>query len=264
MNLHLEGKTALVTGAGRGIGLAVAQRLAQEGARVVGAARTITPELEEAAIAAIPADLATPRGATGAVQSALEELGGIDILINNVGGANADTLKLDGFLELDADDAQWQNLFNLNLFSAVWTSHAALPSLIERKGSIVSVSSINALIPTPSPLGYSEAKAALLAFNKRLSEEFGPRGVRVNTVSPGTVGTGRLRDPDGYGARVAAARGMKHEELLAALPSIFKIASGRLTEPEEIADLIVFLASPAASSVVGANIIADGGTVKTV
>ena len=166
MNLHLEGKTALVTGAGRGIGLAVAQRLAQEGAQVVGTARTITPELEKTAIAAIPADLATPGGATGAVQSALDGLGGIDILINNVGGGDADTLKLGGFLELDADDAQWQNMFNLNLFSAVWTSHAALPSLIERKGSIVSVSSVNALVPTPSPGGYRAAKAALLAFDR--------------------------------------------------------------------------------------------------
>ena len=89
-------------------------------------------------------------------------------------------------------------MFNLNLFSAVWTSRAALPSLLERRGAIVNLSTINSRVPAPGPVGYSETKAALTAFSKRLSEEFGPRGVRVNTVSPGVVGTSLWRDPNGF------------------------------------------------------------------
>ena len=97
-----------------------------------------------------------------------------------------------------------------------------------------------------------------------MSEEFGPKGVRVNTVSPGAVGTGLWRDGDGFGSRVAASMGMSHSDLLSAMPTAFGITSGRIAEPEEIAALIVFAASPAAEYLVGANIVIDGGTVKTV
>ncbi|MDQ4502381.1 oxidoreductase [Sinomonas sp. ASV322] len=261
MDLQLEGKTAVVTGASRGIGLAIAQALTREGARVVGAARTVTPELERASVAAVSADLSTPDGAQTVVETALAETGGVDILINNVGAGDADRLKLGGFL--DADDEQWRNLFDLNLFSAVWTSRAALSSLIDRQGVIINIASINARVPATGPVGYSEAKAALVAFSKRLSEEFGPRGVRVNTVSPGPVGTGLWRDPDGFGAKVAAAHGAEHEDFLAAMPGMFGIASGRIAEPEEVARLVAFIASPAALSLVGADVVIDGGTVKT-
>lgn len=138
------------------------------------------------------------------MEAALTELGGLDILVNNVGAGDVDTLKLGGFL--DADDDQWRDLLDLNLFSAVWASRAALPSLIARRGAIVNVSSINARVPAPGPVGYSEAKAALTALGKRLAEEFGPQGVRVNTISPGPVGTGLWRDPDGFGSKVAEER----------------------------------------------------------
>lgn len=262
MNLNLEGKTALVTGASRGIGLAVVRKLAEEGARVMGVARTVTPELEDASALAVSADLSTPGGAEAAVKAALAELGGIDILVNNVGAGDPDVMKLGGFLEID--DAQWRDLFNLNFFSAVWMSRAALPSLLERRGAIVNTGSINALVPAQGPVGYSEAKAALVAFGKRLSKEFGPQGVRVNTVSPGGVGTGLWRDPDGFGSRVAASMGMSHSDLLSAMPTAFGVTSGRIAEPEEIAALIVFVASSAAEYLVGANIVIDGGTVKTV
>jgi len=123
---------------------------------------------------------------------------------------------------------------------------------------------INALVPAQGPVGYSEAKAALVAFSKRLSEEFGPKGVRVNAVSPGGVGTGLWRDPDGFGSRVAASMGMSHSDLLSAMPTAFGVTSRRIAEPEEIAALIVFAASSAAEYLVGANIVIDGGTVKTV
>ncbi len=262
MELALSHKTALVTGASRGIGLATARALAAEGVRVVGAARTITPELEAVASLSIAVDLSKPEGARRVVDTVLTETGGLDILVNNVGAGDTDQLKLGGFL--DADDVQWRNLLDLNLFSAVWTSRAALPSLIERHGAIINVSSINARVPSTGPVGYSEAKAALTAFSKRLAEEFGPQGVRVNTVSPGPVGTGLWRDPDGFGGKVAETFGATHADFLAALPTTFGVTSGRLVEPEEVAALITLLASPATTSILGADLVIDGGTVKTV
>ncbi len=262
MDLALNGKTAVVTGASRGIGLAVARTLAAEGVRVVGAARTVTPELAEVAVATVAADLSTPAGAGSLVETALAATGGIDVLVNNVGAGDVDRLALGGFLE--TTDEQWQALLDLNLYSAVRTTRAALPSLIERRGAIVNVSSINARVPATGPVGYSEAKAALTAFGKRLSEEFGPRGVRVNTVSPGPVGTPLWRGPNGFGAAVAAANGLGLDEFLAAMPERFGIATGRIGEPEEIAALVAFLASPLAGNVVGADIVSDGGTVKTI
>jgi len=261
MDLQLQGKTALVTGASRGIGLAVSQALAQEGVRVVGAARTITAELEKVAVAAVPVDLSTADGATALVDAALAELGGIDILINNVGAGDVDRMVLGGFL--DISDEQWREMFDLNLFSAIWTTRAALPSLLERRGAIVNLSTVNSRVPAPGPVGYSEAKAAVTALSKRLSEEFGPQGVRVNTVSPGVVGTSLWRDPNGFGAKVAAANGAGHQDFLAAIPELFDIASRRITEPEEVAALITFLVSGAATNIVGADIVIDGGTIKT-
>ncbi|MFJ9368223.1 SDR family oxidoreductase [Nocardia sp. NPDC101769] len=262
MDLGLNGKTALVTGASRGIGLAVAETLADEGVRVVGVARNITPELEKVAAATVSADLSTTEGALAAVETALSEFGGIDILVNNVGGGDADQLTLGSFL--DVPDEQWRKLFDLNLFGVVTTTRAALPSIIERRGAIVTVSSINARIPAAGPAGYSEAKAALTNLGKRLSEEFGPQGVRVNTVSPGPVGTDIWRGPDHLGAKLAAANGMDHEQFLNAIPAQFNIASGRIAEAKEVAALVTFLASEQAGIINGADYVIDGGIVKTV
>ncbi|GAB2566918.1 SDR family oxidoreductase [Nocardia heshunensis] len=261
MDLGLNGKTALVTGASRGIGLAVAEELAAEGVRVVGVARNITPELEKVAAATVSADLSTTEGALAAVEAALGELGGIDILVNNVGGGDADKLTLGGFL--DTPDDQWRKLFDLNLFGVVTTVRAALPSIIERRGAIITVSSINARIPAVGPVAYSEAKAALTNFGKRISEEFAPQGVRVNTVSPGPVGTDIWRGPDQLGAKLAAANGVAHEDFLAAMAGQFNIAAGRIAEPAEIAALVTFLASERAAIINGSDYVIDGGVVKT-
>ncbi|WP_067562201.1 SDR family oxidoreductase [Nocardia acidivorans] len=261
MDLGLNGKTAIVTGAGRGIGLAVTQALTDEGVRVVGITRTITPELEKSAAATVSADLSTIEGATAAVGEALTELGGIDILVNNVGGGDPDKLVLGAFLDIPAE--QWRNLFDLNLFGVVAATRAALPSILERRGAIVTVSSINSRIPAAGPVGYSEAKAALTSFGKRLSEEFGPQGVRVNTVSPGPVGTDIWRAPGNLGAKLAAANGVAHEQFLEALGAQFGIASGRMSEPDEVAALVTFLASDRAANILGADFVIDGGTLKS-
>jgi NAD(P)-dependent dehydrogenase (short-subunit alcohol dehydrogenase family) len=200
VELNLATKTAVVTGASRGIGLATVTTLIAEGVRVVGAARTITAELKDSGAVPVSADLSTADGVAVLMECAFAELGGIDLLVNNVGVGDA--VQPGGFL--DVEDARWNEIFDLNLVSAVRVARAALPSLIERRGAIVNVSSINSRLPAAAPAAYSAAKAALTALGKSLAEEFGPRGVRVNTVSPGVVRTATWENPEGFGAKVAA------------------------------------------------------------
>lgn len=259
VDLNLTLKTAVVTGAGRGIGLATVRTLNAEGVRVVGAARTLTPELKDTGAHTVSADLSTADGVAALMGEALSALGGIDLLVNNVGAV--DDLDPCGFL--DTDDAHWSRALDLNLLSTVRATRAALPSLIERRGSIVNVSSISARQPTTGPVAYSAAKAALTALGKALAEEFGPLGVRVNTVSPGAVRTPIWADPNGYGGKIAAGAGMDHATFMEQMPPAFGITSGRITEPEEVAALIAFLLSDAAGNITGADHIIDGGAVKT-
>jgi NAD(P)-dependent dehydrogenase (short-subunit alcohol dehydrogenase family) len=171
-------------------------------------------------------------------------------------------MALGGFLDIPVE--QWESVFNLNLFSAVWTTRAALPGIIERRGAIVNVSSVNKYLPAVGPIGYSEAKAGLTAFSKRLSEELAPQGVRVNTVSPGVIGSSLWRDETRFGGKVAEAYGVAHSDLLEAIPGQFGIASGRIGEPEEVADLVAFLLSDRAANIHGADHVIDGGTLKAV
>src|SRR5215470_13887280 len=264
MDLNLRGKVAVVTGASKGIGLVVAEVLANEGARVVAGSRTATPELvhlrDTYNVTFVAVDLGTADGPGSLIQAAADRYGTIDILINNVGIASPRS----GFLSVD--DAEWRRVFDLTFFSAVRASRAALPHLLAaRGGAIVNTSSINARLPFPMVVDYSAAKAALSNLTKALSEEFAPRGVRVNAVAPGPVRTPFWTDAGGFADTVAAGAGTTAQAALdEVVPRNMAISTGRVTEAREVADLIAFLASPRAGNITGAEFVIDGGQIKTI
>ncbi|QNK53402.1 SDR family oxidoreductase [Dermacoccus sp. PAMC28757] len=262
MDLQLQNKVVIVTGAGRGIGLATTRAMAAEGARVVGATRTPTPELAEVARVVVPVDLTDSDAASVVTEAALDLGAGIDGVVNCVGAGDFGPQILAGFL--DVPDEQWTDLVERNLYTAIRMARSTLPHLISSRGAMVNVSSINAAIPSTGPVGYSEAKAALNALTKRLSEEFGPKGVRINTVSPGPAGTRLWRDPEGFGALVASSMGASYSDFMEAMPAAFGLTTGRLVEPEEVAALITFLVSPVTAGLVGAEVVIDSGASKAV
>jgi NAD(P)-dependent dehydrogenase (short-subunit alcohol dehydrogenase family) len=254
MDLQLRGKKALVTGAGRGIGLATVAALVSEGVQVVGVTRTVTSDLEATGAHVVRADVSTPVG----VDTLRAHATGIDLLVNNVGGGRGG--EASPFLELD--DEHWDQMLQVNLMSAVRVSRALLPGLLPRAGVIVNVSSIGAWQPAGPPLAYNVAKAALKAFSKGLAEEFSPRGVRVLTVTPGPTRTDVWESPDGLGARFAAAAGVPQDQFLAQVPAMLGMLTGRLATAAEVAALIVFLLSPVAAAITGSDHRVDGGAVK--
>ncbi|MER6061447.1 SDR family NAD(P)-dependent oxidoreductase [Streptomyces sp. CA-142005] len=263
MDLQLKDNVAVVTGASKGIGLALAEAFAREGVHVVAGSRSVTPELEglheKHGVTAVPVDLATADGPRTLVRVAVERYGGVGILVNNLGAAT----PRQSFL--DIDDAEWQRIFDLTLFSAVRTSRAALPHLLAADGgSIVNISSINARLPFPAVVDYSAAKAALASLTKSLSEEFAPQGVRVNAIAPGPVRTPFWTAPGGFADATAAQAGTTAQEAIdVVVPQSMGISTGRVTEPHEVADLALFLASPLAGNITGAEFTIDGGQVKT-
>ncbi|HEY1445109.1 MAG TPA: oxidoreductase [Acidimicrobiales bacterium] len=257
MDLALADKRALVTGASRGIGLAVARRLVAEGATVVSGSRENSLELEALGnVVQIAVDLLTESGPSDLVKAATND-GPIDILVNNAGAV---TPRLEGFLSVTDDD--WWRTLNLTFMVAVRTTRALLPHMTARNsGSIVNNVSVNASLPDPLVIDYSAAKAALRNFSKALSKEFGPHGVRVNSVSAGPVATDLWLGDHGVAATLAAAHGGAPDEI--AGQAVRDTATGRFTRPEEIADLIVFLASDRAANVTGADYLIDGGLTQS-
>lgn len=248
----------MVTGASKGIGLAVATALREEGYQVAAGARTISPELDEITPLAIPVDLSTPDGPRYLIDTALSELGGIDLLVNNVAGTTGPHPR--GFLSVT--DSDWQHTLDLTLLSAVRASRAALPSIVDRRGHVINIGSINSRRPTPHLVDISAAKAALANLGKALAEEFGGHGVRVNTISPGPVRTAVWTEPGSTGDALAAQAGISREELLAGLPAAVGMSTGHVTEPAEIASLVVFLASGRAPNINGSDLVIDGGMRK--
>jgi NAD(P)-dependent dehydrogenase (short-subunit alcohol dehydrogenase family) len=263
MELELSGKTAVVTGGSKGIGLATVRTLLAEGMRVVTGSRTVTPALSETAAVPVTVDLATPEGPGELVERALAELGGIDVLVNNVGIGDTNDINK-GVLHnlLDLPDSAWEHTFNLHFYSALRASRAALPSLVERKGTVINVSSTGARMASSGPFDYNISKAALNALTKVIAEQFGAEGVRAITISPGPVKTGVWTDPDGPIARLARENGVEHQTFADQMLSTFDASTGRITTPEEVARLIAFTASP--NNITGSEYLIDGGVIKSI
>jgi len=255
---ELKDRRALVTGGTQGIGLAVVRRLREEGVKVLATARTTPAELPDADLF-VAADVSTAEGCAIVADAVRARLGGVDIIVHVVGGSSA---PAGGFAVLD--DEQWQRALDLNLLAAVRLDRALLPGMLgQGEGVIIHVTSIQRQLPLPdATIAYAAAKAALSNYSKALSKEVSPKGIRVVRVSPGWVETeaavrlvtelAEKSDTDYEGARQGLMK------------SLGGIPLGRPAKPKEVADLVVFLASPLAASITGTEYVIDGGTVPTV
>jgi 3-oxoacyl-[acyl-carrier protein] reductase len=249
MDLGLEGKTCVVTGSTAGIGLETARLLVAEGARVVTSGRRGAPGIGEALH--VVADLSEPAAPEALVTRTVGELGGLDVLVNNVG------LAVDARFE-EVLDEDWDALWQLNVMSYVRAIRTALPHLRAARGAIVNVSSTAGKRPSGRMPHYSVTKAAVLSLSRLVADLYAGDGIRCNAVTPGPTATdswladGGLADQQGGDRSAVLARVGTGRPL------------GRLAEPEEIAAVIAFLASERASYVTGAAWSADGGTVPII
>jgi NAD(P)-dependent dehydrogenase (short-subunit alcohol dehydrogenase family) len=261
VDLMLTDKVAVVTGASKGIGMAVTQALADEGARVVAGARRISSLQGLENVTAVAVDLSDADAPGNLVQRAIDEHGHVDILVNNVGAVK---LRLDGFLATNDADFAWA--MEMNFFTALRASRAALaPMVAQGSGAIVNVASVNAFFqPDGGTIDYGAAKAAVLNLSKSLAQEFGPKGIHVNCVSPGPVSTDLWLGEHGVAETVGAAMGVDadtaRERVVAGIGGF---ATGRFTTPEEVGTLVALLASERTANVTGANFVIDGGLIKT-
>jgi NAD(P)-dependent dehydrogenase (short-subunit alcohol dehydrogenase family) len=261
VDLNLAGKVAVVTGAGAGIGLAITNALAAEGAHVVAGSRSTETLDGLERVTGVAIDLSPPGAPAQLVQRAIDDHGRLDVLVNNVGAVR---LRLDGFLAMSDEDFEWA--LQLNFFIALRATRAALAHMVDHGGgAIVNVASVNAFYhPDGAVIDYGAAKAALVNLTKALSQEFGPRGVRINAVSPGPVETDLWLGEHGVAETVAAATGVDPATARATIVAgMGGIPSGRFTRPEEVATLVALLASPLTANVTGANYVIDGGLIKT-
>ncbi|MBS1878961.1 MAG: SDR family oxidoreductase [Actinobacteria bacterium] len=250
MDLGLEGKTAVVTGATRGIGLAIAEAMAAEGASLVICARdaeaveAVAAQLRErhrVEVTGVRCDVAKSEELESLVATAKQAHGAIHILVNNP-SAGAE----------DDEDGSWEASFEVDLLSAVRASRLIADLMPEGSGAIVHIASTSGLEADGGPASYAAMKAALIAHARSLAEELGPRGIRVNSVAPGAV-----EFEDGYWAGIRESDPDLHAEVVGLS------ALGRLGEPAEIASAVAFLASDRASYITGAMLRVDGGQSKT-
>ncbi len=246
MEVELGGRVALITGGSAGIGLATARMMVESGATVVTVSRGEAPGVGEALH--VTADLSEPAEPQRAVEEAQVNVGSLDMLVNNVGLAVIRRLE-------DVTDDEWDVSLRMNLLSAVRATRAALPAMRERRsGAIVNVASTAGRRPSRSMPDYSVAKAALLAYSRQVAETYAGDGIRCNSVVPGATLTGAWTGEGG----LAEQQGDRDEVLAAAAAAR---PLGRFATAEEIAHVIVFLASDAASYVTGAEWSVSGGAV---
>jgi NAD(P)-dependent dehydrogenase (short-subunit alcohol dehydrogenase family) len=261
MDLMLNNKVAVVTGASKGIGMAATQALADEGANVVAGARTTSSLLGLDNVTAVEVDLSKPDGPGRLVQRAIDDHGRVDVLVNNIGAVK---LRSDGFLAMTDEDFEWA--FLINFFTGLRASRAALTQMTKQgSGVIVNIASVNAFFePDGGTIDYGAAKAAVLNLSKSLAQEFGSRGIRVTAISPGPVATDLWLGDQGVAATVAEATGVDIDTARdRVVAGIGGFATGRFTSPEEVATLVVLLASERTANVTGANFVIDGGLIKT-
>jgi NAD(P)-dependent dehydrogenase (short-subunit alcohol dehydrogenase family) len=254
---EFEGRRVVVTGGSKGTGRATVQRFLSAGARVMTAARR--PPEDPTGALWLAADLTTRDGTRALAEEATRRLGGVDVLVHVLGGSSAPG---GGFAALRDDD--WQAELDLNLMAAVRLDRALLPGMVAQgSGVVIHVSSIQRRLPLhDSTTAYAAAKAALTTYSKALSKEVGPKGVRVNVVSPGWIYT---EAADALMTRIAASSGgTKDTARQGVLEALGGIPLGRPAEPGDVADLIAFLTSDRASAIHGAEYVIDGGTIPTV
>ncbi|RYE25944.1 MAG: SDR family oxidoreductase [Sphingobacteriales bacterium] len=253
----LTGKIALVTGGTKGLGKAIAKRLQNAGATVIISARS-EPEANDG-MHFISADLGTTDGTQKLIKEVLSKFGGLDILINNLGGSDT---PAGGFAKLS--DENWEKTIQTNLIAPVRLDRGFLPQMIERKsGVIIHVASIQGRLPLhDSTLPYAAAKAGLINYSKGLSKEVSPKGVRVLTVSPGWIAT---TTNTGFLERIAENANITIEEATkTVMDALGGIPFGRPAQPNEIAEFIGFLVSPKATYLTGTEYVVDGGTIPTI
>ena len=263
MDLGLTGKVAIVGGSSKGIGYAAARSLAVEGALVTIVARhgddleTAAARLREEvgfdAVLPVAADLADPDGIQRVFDATMDRWGRVDIVVNNLGGPPPGEL-------LDFTDAQWQAAFDLNFSSAMRMNRLAIPGMRERQfGRIIGV--LSKTIKEPEErLGLSTvARSAMSAYSKLLAQEVAADGITVNNVLPGSVATDRL-----YAVIGAQAKANKRTEAEQETVRMKSVPAGRFGQPDELGDLIAFLASERAGYITAQNIAADGGQIKSI
>ncbi|MEU8819865.1 SDR family oxidoreductase [Actinoplanes sp. NPDC048796] len=251
----LKGRRALVTGGSKGTGKAIVARLRDMGADVWLCARN-KPD-HEGADRFIAADTSTAEG-TDLVAQSVHDIGGVDILVHAAGGAQSTQENFAAFTDQD-----WINDLNINLFSAVRLDRYLVPGMIAKgAGAVVHISSIQRMKPLGSNAPYAAAKAALTAYSKSLSNEVAPHGVRVNSIAPGMIQTETL---ESWLDQSAAEQGVDRQTITAQLIAMLGgIPLGRGAQPAEVADLVGFLVSDRASSIVGTEHIIDGGTISVI